>query len=141
VLAVTENNLGTQPQTVLGTQYAWPEHDQACDLAFKARNPQDTIRFCKLAVDEYNTFFQTVGKNPDVSMQAYRQMEFNEAYTESVELAAAYDYTKDRQDALLYATDALRILAKVGPSNVDDLATNASELSDAIRQHYPELEK
>ena len=135
------DNLGTQPQFVPDTHMPWPVDDRACDLAFQARDVDATIRLCKLAVDEYNYLFVTLGNDPDVSVKTFRQLKFDKAYTESVELASAYDYKKDRPDALLYASDAFLICNSIGPSSVDELNVNASQLATAIEQHYPELEK
>ena len=138
---ITENQLGDQPVLVPNTTYTWPVDDVACDKAYKARDAAKTILFCKLTVAEYNQFFITIGKDPSVDVATYRTMKWNQAYTESVELASAYDYTGDRQDALLFAADALRIAKSLGPSDADQLADNASQLADAIMQHYPELQK
>lgn len=140
-LAVSTSELGTEPRTVPGTTYAWPVDDADCDKAFKAHDAKAVISLCKATIGEYEAFFDTVKNDPDVPEKAIRNMRFNEAYTESVELASALEYTGDHVDALAYAGDALRLARNIGPSDVDDLDTNASELADAILTKYPELVK
>ncbi len=142
----SQHNLANQPDYVPGTTHAWPADDKACDQAFLDRDAELVVKLCQKSVDEYSTLVLAVIAEPqnianNEPPELIRELTYDEAYTEGVELSQALNHLGKKDEALAKLKNA-QTLAKtiIVKAALTDLDSSFNQKANDLLEDFSDLQ-
>ena len=141
-----QHNLGNQPDFVPGTKHSWPADDKACDQAFLDRDAKLVVKLCQKSLDEYAVLITSVVEEDGPTSaqeppELIRELLYDEAYTEGIELAQALNHIGKKNEALVKLKNA-QTLAKaiIVDKPTGDLDDTFNQRANDLIEEFSDLQ-